>query len=202
MMDAKQRELEHQKAERQLDQSTARLRLLEARAKQRNAEGAIAEISGLQALGDRVRQQLRTWKEADEASFDELRTTVQRGADALSRGADAAGERFDRLDEATDRWFDAEGDQVGAAFQIFDAWLGEQDVEDEEAAEQMRSDLRSAWDEAGKKREALKKAAPEKKDEARRELEASLNRVKDKLKDVGARFKRKSKAGKPAEQRT
>jgi hypothetical protein len=199
-MDDKERKLEHEKAERQLDESTARLRLLDGRAKQRNAEGAIAEISGLQAMGERIRQQLRAWKDADEASFNQLRDDVKRGSEALSRGTDAAADRFDRLNDATDRWLDAETDQIGAAFQMFYAWLGEQSVEDKQAAETVRKELRAAWDDAGKKRQALKDAAPEKKDEARRELEGSLGRIKGKLQDAATRFRQR--AGKRTEKRT
>jgi hypothetical protein len=197
-MDAKQKELEHQKAERQLDESAARLKLLDARAKQRNAEGAIAEISGLKALSASVRQQFRAWKEADEASFAELRDGVKQGAEALSRGADAAAERFDRLDDATDRWLDAEADQVGAAFKIFYSWLGEESVEDKEAAQKMRADLSAARDDVAQKQRALKSATLDKKDEARQQLEASLTRVKAKLQDVGAQVHRQ--VGKEAEQ--
>jgi hypothetical protein len=201
-MDAKQRDLEHQKTERQLDESAARLKMLDARAKRRNAEGAIAEISGLQALNDRVRQQFREWKDADEASFEELKGAVQQGADTLSRGTDAAVDRFDRLNDASDRWLEAETDQVGAAFHIFYAWLGEQWVDDKQAAGKARDDLRAAWDDAGKKRQALKDAAPEKKDEARQELEGSLARVKGKLQDVAKKFKPKGGKEKAAEKRT
>ncbi len=53
-MDEKQRQLEQEKAERQLDETAARLKMLDARAKQREAEGAIAEVTGLRALHDRV----------------------------------------------------------------------------------------------------------------------------------------------------
>jgi hypothetical protein len=201
MMDEKERKLEQQKTERQLDASVARLKLIEARAKQRKAEGAIAEISGLQALGDRVRQQFREWKDADEASFDALRNQVQRGAEALSRGTDAAADRFDRVNDATDRWLAAETDQVGAAFQMFHAWLGEEWVQDKQAAEQARQDLRAAWDDAAQKRQALNDTAADQKDDARRELQDSLALVKAKLQELAARFKQK-KGGKATERRT
>jgi hypothetical protein len=201
MMDQKQKELEQQKTERQIDASAARLKMIEARAKRRKAEGAIAEISGLQALGDRVRQQFREWKDADEASFEALRNEVQRGTDALSRGTDAASDRFDRLDDATDRWFDAETDQVGAAFQMFYAWLGEAWVDDKQAAAQAQKDLRAAWDDVSDKRRALSEAVSDKKDEARGELQNSLARVKAKLQEVAARLRQK-KGGKATERRT
>jgi hypothetical protein len=204
-MDAKQRQLEHEKSERQLDESTARLRMLDARAKQRKAEGALAEISGLQALGDRIRAQIVVWKNADEASFNELREGVQRGIDALSRGTDAAADRFARLNDATDRWLGAETDQLGAAFEISYAWLGEQKVADQQAAEDARQGLKEAWEVAGQNLQALKAAAPEKKDEARRNLEASLAKFKGKLQEVTARFKgkeAKAEAGKPRAERT
>jgi hypothetical protein len=199
-MQPKEQQLEQEKAERQLDETKSRLRMLDARAKQREASGAIAEITGLQALHDRIRDQLKAWKDADQASFDELRDQVRRGTEALSRGTDAAVARFDRLDDANDRWLDAETDQVGAAVQIFYAWLGEEWVEDKKVAESTRSDLRAAWDDVNQKKQALKEAAPQKKDQARQALEDSLERIKRKLQDVATRVK--GRAGKPSEQRT
>jgi len=199
-MDPKQQQLEQEKTERQLEESAARLRMLDARAKQRKADGAIAEVTGLQALHDRIRGQFHAWKEADEASAQELRDQVKRGADALSRGTDAAADRFDRLNDANDRWLEAEVDQVDGAVQIFNAWLAEEWVEDKKAGLNAREDLRAGWDDVSQKSQALKDAAPKKKDEARRALEDSLGRMKRKLQDTAAKFKRP--AGKATEQRT
>jgi hypothetical protein len=200
VMDAKEQQLEQEKTERKLDEAQARLRMLEARARERQADGSIAEVTGLKALHDRVRKQFGEWKDADQASFDELRDQVKQAADALSRGADAAGDRLDRFGDASDRWLDAEADQAGAAFQMFDAWLGEEWVEDKEAAAGARKDLRTAWNDVVDKRRALKGAASEKKDQARRDLEKSIAQLKEELQKTTARLKRP--AGKPAEQRT
>jgi hypothetical protein len=192
-MDAKQRQLEQEKAERQLDETQARLRTLDATAREHQADAAIAEVTGLQALQDRVRKQFQAWKEADQASVEELREEVKRGNDALTRGAQAASDRLDRFTDANDRWLDAEVDQLGGIFQMFEAWLGEQWVADKQVAANTQADLRSGHDDLARKRQALKDAAPAKKAAARGELKRSAEGLKQKLKAVAERLK-----GKPA----
>ena len=198
-MDAKERQLAQEKTERQLDESKARIDMLEARARRAEAAGAMAEVSGLRAMHDGVRKQFRQWKEADEASAAELGDAAKRGADALSRGNDAAADRFDRFCDATDRWYDAETDHLAAAFGTFDAWLGEEWVDDKQAAEGARGELRSEWKDVSAKRDALKATSKDKKDEARHALKESLGRMNSKLLAIGARLRRP--AEKPAARR-
>jgi hypothetical protein len=190
-MNAEERELEQKETQRKLDESAARLRVLDARARKRNAEGAMAEVSGLQALNQRIRQQLDKWRDADEEVFEQLRDQVKRGNESLSRGTGAAADRLDRLNDATDRWLDAETEQVGAAFQIFSAWLGEEGIEDQKVAAQAREDLRAGWDDVRRKNDNLKTAAGDERDRARSELEDSLAHLKEKLRDLSVRTKQK-----------
>jgi hypothetical protein len=200
VMDANQQALDQEQAERRLDEANGRLQLLEARAKQRKADGAIAEITGLQALRDRIAKQLGAWKDADQESAVELRDQVVRGVDAVERGAQAASDRLDRLSDANDRWLDAETDQVAAACQLFFAWLGEEWVEDKQAAKDASDALRTAWDDLAQKQEGLKQAGADKKERARRAFETSLSRIKRKIRDIAARQKAGREA--PEEQRT
>jgi hypothetical protein len=195
-MDEKQR-LEYEKSERQLAESQARLRMLDARTEQRRAEGSAAEIVGLHKLQERLADRIKALKAADEASFDDLLAAVKRGNETFSRNVDAAGDRLDRLDEANDRWLDAEADQVFAASDLFQSWLGEEWVEDKKVAAQAQSDLRAARNDANQKREDLKRATLEKKDEARRSLKESLGRIRQKLDALASQARRQ-----PAEQRT
>jgi hypothetical protein len=195
-MDEKQR-LEYEKSERQLAESKARLQMLDARTEKRRAEGSAAEILGLHKLHDRLADRIQALKAADKASFDDVLAAVKRGNETFSRNVDAAGDRLDRLDDANDRWIDAESDQVFAACDLFQSWLGEEWVEDKKVAAQAQSDLRSARDDANQKREDLKRASRDKKDEARRSLQESLGRIRQKLDALAAKAKRQ-----PAEQRT
>jgi hypothetical protein len=198
-MDEKQRQLEREKSERQLEQSAARLRMLDDRTEKRSAEGSAAEVLGLHAMQDRLRDQIKALKDADEASFNDLVSLLERSNQSFSRGIDAAGERLDRLDDANDRWLEADADQVFAACGIFSAWLGEEWVEDKKVAAESEGDLRAAWDDAKKKRQALQQAAPQKKEAARRSLQESLTRVRQKLEGIAARLRGKAQ---PREQRT
>jgi hypothetical protein len=185
-MDEKQRQLDQEKAERQLDETEARLRMIDARAKQRQAGGAIAEVTGLKALRERIVKQFREWKQADQASFEELRDEVRNGIDILSRGTEAAGNRLDRLDEATDRWMSAEVDQVGAACQIFYAWLGGEWIKDKQSGKNTADALRVAWDDVVQKKKHFDDAVPADKDQTRHALESSLGRIKNQLKELAA----------------
>jgi hypothetical protein len=188
-MDEKQRQLDQEQAERQLNETEAKLRMVDARAKQRRAGGAIAELIGLKALRDRVMHQLHVWKEADLETFQELRDQVKTGIEALSRGTQAADNRLDRLDDATDRWMSAEVDQVGAASQIFFAWLGGEWVRDKQSAKESADLLRSMWDDVVKKKQAFDNAVPKERDQARANLENSLGRIKNELKEIAATHK-------------
>jgi hypothetical protein len=188
-MDEPERELDKEKAEHQLDESKARIEMIEARARKSDAAGAMAEASGLRAAHQRITGQFRAWKDADVASAVELRDAFKRGIDALSRDTDAAGQRLDRLDDATDRWLDAETDQVGASVDAFDAWLGDEWVEDKREAVETRADLQAGWQDVKKKRVAMKVASEDKKDEARRSLEESLGRMKAQLKTLGDKMR-------------
>jgi hypothetical protein len=190
-MDIQQQKLEREKSERELEKSAARLRMLEARTQKRRAVDAAPEVAGLHTVHDRLREQLRGLKNADQAVFDDTLDQMKRGNDSFSRALDAAADRLDRLDEANDRWLDAETDQLGGAFQLFIAWLGEEWVDDKQAAAQAQNDAQSAWQDVEAKRKGLREAVPEKKEEARAALQDSLANVRQKVASLKDRLRKR-----------
>jgi hypothetical protein len=194
-MDIKEREQEQQKNHQELDEASARLQSLEAEAEQRNAEGAKAEISSLNALQDRIRDQVGKLRDADESTFGGMCEQIREDLAALRDRADTAAERLRGIAEMEPaEQLDAELVQLGSAVDTIIIRLEDEASGDQDFGEAVRDDLREAWQDVGDKRRQLESAGEDKKSEMRSNLQDALDGIKDRLHRIVTKLKARREA--------
>jgi hypothetical protein len=183
------KKLEREAMTHRLEEAAARLRAVRAEAEEHKAEGAMAEVSGLSALHEKVRKQMSDWNRADKETWDELKSAVARGIDQISKHLRSASERLTRLDEANDRRMDAEIDLIAATNDIIAARIAQGWVEDKkdmlEASEQLAKEI----DQIKQKRQQLHETTKEGAAKARASLEEQLDALKRRCIELAHRLK-------------
>ena len=103
-----------EKLDAQFREAVARLDVLEAQGKQREAKGDMDEISGLRAARERAKQKLADMKQQASANLEATRREAESAVREFEAGIQRVNERYSAWDEARERRFNARLDEADA----------------------------------------------------------------------------------------
>jgi len=137
--------------EAQMRAADGRLDEMEAAARAKNAQAEMNEISGLRARQDQIRQQVATAKTELQGNWDELRRRVDSNWTDLRRDVADRHSKVTAWDDARERRFVAQLDEVEAA-------IRESGARDAESAANVRIGLGDAQQELREKAAAARQS--------------------------------------------
>lgn len=117
----KQRNLAAEKLEAEVREAEARLKVLEAQAKARDAKKDMDEISGLSAAKERTRARVAELKRLAAEDYQATKEELEKDVEAIKAGLKRLGERYQAWDAAATRRLDARLDEAEAQLQIWSA---------------------------------------------------------------------------------
>ena len=172
-----ERNLAAEKFEAEVREAEARLQVLAAQAKARNAKADMDEISGLTAFKDRVKREIADMKQEAASDYSFAKQTLEKNIKQLQGDIERANERYSAWDAAREKRFYARLDEADAKLKVWKAKADQKRADQgmksrEELAklEEKISHARASIAEGNEKRSAKAQAALE--DSARRFDEA------------------------------
>ena len=109
------------KFEAEFREADARLNLLQAQAKARDAKADMDEISGLAAAKERVKKDIADLKQKAASDFTATKREVEKEIKDLQAGIQRVHERFTAWDSARERQLDARLDEADARLKVWKA---------------------------------------------------------------------------------
>jgi hypothetical protein len=175
------------KKDQELRGHDARMKMVEARAREDEATEQLKELTGLRELYDKAKAYLQGFRQSGDAERDQAKSTYEESHERFRNMLEAITAKVDQIDQVREDRLNAQLDQLDQEIVELDVKMQQEGIDLDIDESEKLNDVHDELEAAKEKRRRIAAAGEESGQEMRSDFRRAVDHLKESLKNAQER---------------